>query len=67
MKHPHLITPDTDNTLTEIEPFKKGRAIVEIDLDGAYVLTKESLEESNKVKLFEHFVRDLKQVIEESQ
>ena len=63
----YLITPDTDNTLTEIEPFKKGRAIVEIDLDGAYVLTKENLEESSKVKLFEHFIRDLKQVIGKSQ
>ena len=63
----YLITPDTDNILTEIEPFKKGRAIVEIDLDGTYVLTAEALEESDKVKLFEHFIEDLKQVIEESQ
>ena len=62
----YLITPDTDNILTEIEPFKKGRAIVEIDLDGTYVLTAEALEESDKVKLFEHFIEDLRQVIEES-
>ena len=63
----YLITPDTDNTLTKIEPFKKGRAIAEVDLDGTYVLTAESLEESDKVKLFEHFIEDIKQVIGENQ
>ena len=62
----YLITPDADNTLTKIEPFKKGRAIVEMDLDGAYVLTKENLEQSDKVKLFEHFIEDLKKLIEEN-
>ena len=61
----YLITPDADNTLTKIKPFKKGRAIVEMDLDGAYVLTKENLEESEKVKLFEHFIEDFKKLIEE--
>ena len=39
---------------------KKGRAIVEVDLDGSYVLTEGEIEESNKVKLFEHFIEDLK-------
>lgn len=63
----YLITPDTDNTLTKIEPYKKGRAITEIDLDGAYVLTKENLEETDKVKLYEHFTTDLKKVVEENQ
>ncbi|RKU20142.1 DNA modification methylase [Candidatus Poribacteria bacterium] len=57
----YLVTADTDNTLTKIEPFKKARAIVEIDLDGVYVLTKENLHESDKVKLFEHFIEDFKQ------
>ena len=33
---------------------------MEIDLDGSYVLTEEEIEESNKVKLFEHFIDDLK-------
>ncbi len=56
----YFITPDEDGTLTYKKPAKKGRAIVEVDLDGSYVLTEEKIEESNKVKLFEHFVEDLK-------
>jgi len=46
--------------LTKKKPTKKGRAIVEIDLDGSYVLTEDKIEESDKVKLFEHFIDDLK-------
>jgi type II restriction enzyme len=56
----YFITPDEDGTLTYKKPAKKGRAIVETDLDGSYVLTEEKIEESNKVKLFEHFIDDLK-------
>jgi len=59
----YFITPDEDGTLTYKEPTKKGRAIVEVDLDGSYVLTEEEIEESNKVKLFEHFIDDLKRLI----
>ena len=39
--------------------------IVEIDLDGSYLLTDETIEESEKVKLFEHFIDDLKKLIAE--
>jgi len=56
----YFITPDEDGTLTKKKPTKKGRAIVEVDLDGSYVLTEEEIEESKKVKLFEHFIDDLK-------
>ena len=35
----YFITPDEDGTLTKRKPTKKGRAIVEVDLDGSYVLT----------------------------
>lgn len=56
----YFITPDEDGTLTHKKPTKKGRAIVEVDLDGSYVLTEEAIEQSNKVKLFEHFIDDLK-------
>ncbi|HPP29392.1 MAG TPA: BsaWI family type II restriction enzyme [bacterium] len=58
----YFITPDEDGTLTYKKPAKKGRAIVETDLDGSYVLTEESIEESDKVKLFEHFIDDLKEL-----
>ena len=36
-------------------------------MDNTTVLTAEVLEESDKVKLFEHFIEDLKQVIGENQ
>ena len=61
----YFITPDEDGTLTDTYLPKKGRAIVEIDLDGTYVLTEANLDESHKVKLFEHFIEDFKQLIEE--
>ena len=59
----YFITPDEDGTLTYKRPTKKGRAIVEVDLDGSYVLTEEKIEESNKVKLFEHFIDDLRKLL----
>jgi len=59
----YFITPDEDKTLKIREPAKKGRAIVEVDLDGSYVLTEEKIEESEKVKLFEHFIEDLKELL----
>lgn len=59
----YFITPDEDGTLTYKKPAKKGRAIVEVDLDGSYVLTEEKIEESEKVKLFEHFIDDLKRLL----
>ena len=62
----YFITPDEDGTLTDTYLPKKGRAIVEIDLDGTYVLTEANLEESNKVKLFEYFIEDFKKLIEEN-
>jgi len=63
----YLITLDRDKHLTKRERPNKQRVIAETDLDGTYVLTKENLQESDKVKLFEHFIEDLKQVIGENQ
>lgn len=59
----YFLTPDEDGTLSIRKPTKKGRAIVEVDLDGSYVLTEENIEEDNKVKLFEHFIDDLKKLL----
>lgn len=61
----YFITPDEDGTLKQKKPAQKGRAIVEIDLDGCYVLTEEEIDESSKVKLFEHFIDDLKLLMKE--
>ncbi len=58
-----FVSPDEDGTLTNNAPTKKGRAIVETDLDGSYVLTEQSIEESEKVKLFEHFFTDLNNLV----
>ena len=62
----YLITLDRDKHLTKRERPNKRRVIAETDLDGTYVLTKENVEESDKVKLFEHFIEDFKKVIDEN-
>ncbi len=58
-----FITPDEDKTLSIRNPAKKGRAIVEIDTDGSYVMTEEKVEESQKVKTFDKFILDLKDFV----
>ena len=63
----YLITTDRLNDLTKRYPAKKSRIIAEVELDCTYVLTQENVEESDKVKLFEHFINDFKKVIEETQ
>ena len=58
-----FITPDEDGTLKTKEPAKKGRAIVEVDTDGSYVMNEEEVEESDKVKMFDKFIEDLKKLV----
>jgi len=59
----YFISPDEDGTLTIKNPPKKGRAIVETDTDGSYLLTESIVEESDKVKNFDKFINDLKNLI----
>ena len=59
----YFVTPDEDGTLTIKDPAKKGRAIVEIDTDGSYVLSETDIEESDKVKMFDKFIDDLKKLL----
>jgi type II restriction enzyme len=40
----YFITPDEDGTLTIKKPTKKGRAIVESDIDGSYVMSEANIE-----------------------
>ena len=61
-----FITPDEDETLTVRTPTKKGRAIVEVDTDGSYVMSEAQVEESQKVKMFDKFLDDLKALINKS-
>ena len=63
----YLVTPDAKGDLTKMDPANEPRIIAEVELDGTYVLTAEELEESDKVKLFEHFIEDFKKVIGENQ
>ena len=58
-----FVTPDEDRTLSIRQPAKKGRAIVEIDTDGAYVMSETPVEESNKVKMFDKFIPDLRKLL----
>ncbi|MEM2917362.1 MAG: BsaWI family type II restriction enzyme [Candidatus Bathyarchaeia archaeon] len=59
-----FVTPDEDGTLTTKTPAKKGRAIVEVDTDGSYVMSERKVEESAKVKMFDKFIQDLKKLLE---
>src|SRR3989338_9161851 len=59
----YFVTPDEDGTLTIKKTTKKGRAIVEIDTDGSYVLSETKIDESNKVKMFDKFIEDLKKLL----
>ncbi len=59
----YFVTPDEDGTLTVKKPAKKGRAIVEVDTDGSYVLSETNIEESGKVKMFDKFIDDLKKLL----
>ena len=59
-----FVTPDEDGTLITRIPAKKGRAIVEVDTDGSYVMSQITVEESPKVKMFDKFIEDLKKLLE---
>jgi len=59
----YFVTPDEDGTLTIKKPAKKGRAIVEVDTDGSYVLSETNIQESDKIKMFDKFIDDLKRLL----
>jgi type II restriction enzyme len=61
-----FVTPDEDGTLVTRKPTKKGRAIVEADTDGSYVMSQTAVEESEKVKMFDKFIDDLRRLKESS-
>lgn len=59
----YFITPDEDGDLKIKTPAKKGRAIVEVDTDGSYVMSETKVEESTRVKMFDKFIDDLKELV----
>lgn len=60
----YFVTPDEDGNLTFRKPTKKGRAIVEVDTDGSYVLSETDIEESDKVKMFDKFIGDIRKMLD---
>ncbi len=58
-----FVTLDEDGTLVVRKPAKKGRAIVEVDTDGSYVMSAEPVQESPKVKMFGRFISDLRELM----
>jgi len=58
-----FITLDEDGDLTLRAPVKKGRAIVEVDTDGGYVMSEAQVEESPGVKMFDKFIDDLRRLV----
>lgn len=58
----YFITLDEDGTLITKNPAKKGRAIVETDTDGSYILSELTYEESDKIKMFDKLIEDLNEL-----
>ena len=46
------------------KPIKKGRAIVETDTDGSYVMSEANIDESDHVKKFDRFIVDIKNIVQ---
>lgn len=61
----YFITPDEDGTLTIKTPANKDRAMVEVDTDGSYVMSERLIEESSTVKMFDKFIDDLRESLNE--
>jgi type II restriction enzyme len=58
-----FFTLDEDGEFIKKFPISKPRVIAEVDTDGSYVMTETRIEESNKVKLFDQFIDDLKKLL----
>ncbi|MBI5682220.1 MAG: DNA modification methylase [Deltaproteobacteria bacterium] len=58
-----FVSPDEDGNFSENKNMNKSRAIVEVDLDGAYIMTEEVVKESEKIKTFDKFIDDLKKLL----
>jgi len=61
----YFLTPDEDGTLTIQTPANKDRAMVEVDTDGSYVMSERQIEESSTVKMFDKFIDDLRELVNE--
>lgn len=57
-----FMTTDKDKVFTKVGN-NKPRAIAEFDTDGCYVFTTETIRESAKVKTFDKFIDDLREML----
>jgi len=57
-----FVTPDDDSDLSKPSEDNKPRMIVEVELDGSYVLSDNVLE-SKKVKKFSELIHDLRKLV----
>ena len=60
----YFIGADEDDVLSDNNPLENDGAIIETELDGSYILTEADTEDSEKAKLFENFIADLKEAID---
>ncbi len=60
-----FVTPDEDRDMSRPGPVKKGRAIVEVDTDGTYIMTEEKIITSARVRTFDALLDDLRILREE--
>ncbi|MBI4655594.1 MAG: DNA modification methylase [Elusimicrobia bacterium] len=58
-----FISPDKDGEFSDPNVTSKSRAVAEFDLDGAYIMTEKAVRESNKVKMFDKLIDDLKKLL----
>lgn len=58
-----FVSPDEDGEFSDPNVTSKSRAVAEFDLDGAYIMTEKTVRESDKVKMFDKFIDDLKKLI----
>jgi len=55
----YFITLDEDGDLNRTKSYRKPRAIIEVDTDSCYVLTKETIKISDNIKTFDGFINDV--------
>lgn len=58
-----FFSPDKDGEFDMNKSISKSRAIAEYDIDGTYIMNDGQVRESDKVKTFDKFIDDLKNLI----
>ena len=59
----YFIETDENDILSDNNPFEKGTAIIESELNESYILTEANPGDNAKTKLFARFIEDLKEAV----